>query len=579
MSVLTGNLWRDLERAMTLHNATTDEQLTAIIDGWLKAELDNDAVLRRRSEEDREAPWHAGAVVERTPDGEPDRVVEWLSKQRLAELERSVLRTRKELGQSRYIVAPANEAHLERGFRHQVFEGAIRRHKSGDTSAARRHVVELFEKLGLDIDPQSDLFDDAVRLMTRAHRDLLDAVNRRDLVLWRPKLDDDPASALVARLRPSEVHPAPAAPALTGTSIQQAVALWGAEARKLDKVSEGRISEYQKAVDLFVGWAEADLDLSDVSPTIAGRFREDLVAYPLNASKRPAYRDLSIKRRIAKARADGDQATLSVPTIKGNYLDPLRALFDWAKSTGRVASNPFSGVTVSGGKASGARAGRSDFSEAQLRTLFSAPLFTGAAAESGTRLYLPGDVRVSDWRYWIPLLALFSGARLNELAGLETSDFVEGGEIPYFHIRPSSERRLKTAASTRVVPVHAGLIELGLLDLVERIRASGGGRVFPDLKPGPRGHLSHTPSKFYGRLIDRVLGTDGTVVFHSFRHTFITAMREAGVAKEVRTALVGHENGDTHDGYGKEPMSRLNQAVQSVSFPSLDMKTLQLPAL
>lgn len=47
MSILTEHLWRDLERAMTLPDSPTDEQLKAIIDGWLKAELDQDAVLRR----------------------------------------------------------------------------------------------------------------------------------------------------------------------------------------------------------------------------------------------------------------------------------------------------------------------------------------------------------------------------------------------------------------------------------------------------------------------------------------------------------------------------------------------------
>ena len=46
-------------------------QINALIDQWLKAELDRDAVLRRHTEADRDGAWLPGVILERTSDGYP----------------------------------------------------------------------------------------------------------------------------------------------------------------------------------------------------------------------------------------------------------------------------------------------------------------------------------------------------------------------------------------------------------------------------------------------------------------------------------------------------------------------------
>lgn len=582
--LLTERLWVGLDGLMSSTPAApSPAQIKTLIDDWLRAELREDEYLRTAPDGEK----FDGVIVRRSVGAGLHEVV--------ATLDPSELKTfrklpqpdqERQLGPGGQLLVDQSELDLKRAAFRAGLAGALTRHRDEDGSLAEKHVEDVFRRAGFDTSPFTDAFELATRRMIRAHRDVLLAVEQRDQHGWRPDLDDDPAAPLLASLAPvSTPHVTGDAPVRPGndeksdeTTISEALTAWAAEARKLGDITEGRITEYETAGALFVGWLEKDPPLTEVSPAMAGRFREDLVSYPVNASKSPAFRGLSIRDRVEKARSSSGVKTLSVTTIKGNYLDPLRGLFDWARSTGRVGSNPFSGVTVARGKSSAQRAERGEFTADQLGTLFAAPVFTGAEGDSGVPLYRSGVVRVSDWRYWLPLLALFTGARLNELAGLRASDFDEEEGVSFFHVRPSEERRLKTAASKRIVPVHAVLIDLGFLEVIEQVRASGGDRIFPDLKPGPRGHLSHTPSKFFGRLIDRVLGEDANVVFHSFRHTFITAMRAAGVAKELRTALVGHEDGDTHDSYGSEPISRLNEAVQSVVFTSVDIERLRLPA-
>jgi integrase len=578
--LLTEALWRDLERAMSSkRDVPNPAQIRSLVDHWLRSELDEDAYLRTAPE----GEWHDGVILRTEPGGVADVVVEYLDDSALRDFRAlSAQDQNARLGLNGYLVTHVSDLDLRRRAFRKPFEGAERRHKSADGALAEQQVAEVFRRAGYDPSPFSEAFELATRRMIRAHSDVLSAINQRDEVEWRPELDDDPVASLLGSLVPAPMayeRMDPVTPSelpASVTSVREAATLMLREARKLEQFAEGRATEYDKAVSLFVGWHGSDPDVGAVTPAIAGAFREALVSYPVNASKRSAYRGLSILDRIAKAQEDGDDRTLAAATVKGNYLDPLRGVFDWAKRTGRIKVNPFEGITITESKAAARRRERQDFTDDQLGVLFSAPLFTGAQKDSGEGLYKPGPIRISGWRYWLPIIALFSGARLNELCGLMVSDFEQQDGIAFFHIRESADRGLKTKSSIRIVPIHQALIDLGLLLHVDQMQRAGECRVFPDLEPGPRGYLSHKPSKFYGRLIARTLGDDAAVVFHSFRHTFITRMRKAGVPREVRTALVGHEDNSTHEGYGTEPITRLNDGVQAVRWNELDLARIRL---
>jgi integrase len=55
---------------------------------------------------------------------------------------------------------------------------------------------------------------------------------------------------------------------------------------------------------------------------------------------------------------------------------------------------------------------------------------------------------------WLPLLGLWTGARLEELGGLRVEDVKQEGSIPYIFIRATDGRRLKNKGSERRVPSH-----------------------------------------------------------------------------------------------------------------------------
>jgi integrase len=220
---------------------------------------------------------------------------------------------------------------------------------------------------------------------------------------------------------------------------------------------------------------------------------------------------------------------------------------------------------------------REPWEVSELQLLFSSPIFTGGARPNGGR---------GEAAYWLPLLALYTGARQGELAPLIVGDVTkdDASGITIITIREDEERgkRLKTASSRRVVPVHPELVKLGFVDLVERRCADSGNSapLFPLLRPGPRGGYAEGWSKWFGRYIRNIGISNSARVFHSFRHSFKDALRGAGVGEDLNDALTGHTGGGVGRTYGAKQMvhrfgiTRLADAVAKVQYRGLDLSHL-----
>jgi integrase len=66
------------------------------------------------------------------------------------------------------------------------------------------------------------------------------------------------------------------------------------------------------------------------------------------------------------------------------------------------------------------------------------------------------------WQYWLPILGLFTGARLNELAQLRVIDVSSREGVTTLAILDQDGLRTKNESSVRTLPMHPKLIELGL---------------------------------------------------------------------------------------------------------------------
>lgn len=179
--------------------------------------------------------------------------------------------------------------------------------------------------------------------------------------------------------------------------------------------------------------------------------------------------------------------------------------------------------------------------------------------------------------YWLPLLALFTGARVEELAQLLVSDvqYLEGlGH--YLNITDEAEHsHLKNSASRRRIPIHPILSACGFIDYIAVI--SPAKFLFPHLKPNPRGKMGGYYSNFFSvYLRNQVKIKDSRKVFHSFRHTFKDACRVSGIEEAVHDALTGHTNASVGRKYGNEqyPIEPLFEAMERFDILGLDLSHL-----
>lgn len=114
---------------------------------------------------------------------------------------------------------------------------------------------------------------------------------------------------------------------------------------------------------------------------------------------------------------------------------------------------------------------------------------------------------------------------MREIEGVLCFDFI-----------PHDARRLKTASSRRLVPVHPGLVKLGLLD---HIKGQGVDLLFP-VNVGPHGKLSGAFSKWWRRFTASVGVDSPQKVFHRLRHLVTDKLRASGTQQGIISAILGH---------------------------------------
>ncbi len=186
--------------------------------------------------------------------------------------------------------------------------------------------------------------------------------------------------------------------------------------------------------------------------------------------------------------------------------------------------------------------------------------------------------------FWLPLLALYTGARIEELCQLDLADVRHDGKIAYFDLNELDDKGLKTQASTRRVPLHESLIKLGFLKYVKDVKEAlpDAKKVFPYLVPDKFGKLSTAASKKMNRYLEKAgVKKDRAKVFHSFRHTANQELADRGVPLELRCRLVGHDiNNENAETYTEPlPVARLyKEGVEKMlyTFKGADKKLRHL---
>ena len=162
---------------------------------------------------------------------------------------------------------------------------------------------------------------------------------------------------------------------------------------------------------------------------------------------------------------------------RSDLLACVQALLNFAvKEKGWIESNPWAGTAIAKGRAKK----REPWADEDLASLLASPLFQSYALDADPK----GGC---DAQYWVPLLAMMTGARQAELWQLRVSDVIERDGICLIDINENTEgKSVKSAAGIRKVAVHSKLLALGFGDYVANMREAGHTLLFLN-RPGIRG--------------------------------------------------------------------------------------------
>ena len=350
-------------------------------------------------------------------------------------------------------------------------------------------------------------------------------------------------------------------------------------------IEQSTKTAYKGSFDLFAKLVGGEDRMAhEITEREVQIFNDALAFVPAHATKRGIELKLA-PDMIENPPMGKDKAgnPVEYDTISGNtanlHCTNLQGFFDYMIGSGRRnGNNPFVKLPRhSDGEDIG---GADGFDEHELRAIFNPESLMQAKRPS---------------QFWTPLLALYTGARLNELACLELSDFVEEKGIPCISIRyvPRAKpntiqhnkknrgaRSVKTASSIRLVPLHPDLYEIGIEAYLDDIRAIGATRFYPTLPPDTKGkrerRLSHDGNEYLKKVDVHV---PRKKVMHSFRDTVCEMLAVPDMDDVRADQWTGHANQTVKGRHYRRSKAAVDlQAKEGfglLNFPFIDIEAIQ----
>lgn len=284
-------------------------------------------------------------------------------------------------------------------------------------------------------------------------------------------------------------------------TLKEAIEEYKKRQLELNKWKPNTVRNYQPKIDAMIQ-VFGDRPVNQITTNDARKLAKLLDMLPPGFSRKKEYKDISdLNPKDLKGKHD---KTMDVTTRRG-YLIFARQVLSFAEENEWVIKNPvISGIIP--GKKENPRAQRLPFEDPDdLAKIFSSDLFLEWSKDHPSR-------------FWIPLLALYTGCRLEEIASLYCEDVFLHEGLLCIEINDNHDRTVKNKNAIRTIPLHPFLVEqLKFPQYVAQIKAQGHDRVFPDLTK-ENYKYGNVLSKRFNYYIRQVGIKEKKKTFHSFRH-------------------------------------------------------------
>jgi len=271
-----------------------------------------------------------------------------------------------------------------------------------------------------------------------------------------------------------------------------------------------------------------DIPILKVTPNNARDFKKIISSLPKYRNQSPRYRGLTIKQILSLDGVEGQE-----PKNINKLIYRVRVFFKWLKNnySEYVPQNHFDGLSIQEKKFDKPR---DIFTNKELHKIFDTTPFLNNTIRNPHR-------RNKLASYFVPIIAIHTGMRLEEICQLRLEDVYKEGTVDIIRVTLSKETKLKTVTSQRIVPIHENLKRVGFLEYCNYMKKQKKERVFWDLTKSRDGYGRNIGRYFMEYLRKVGVYEFQSKVFHSLRHTFITNLLQNGVREEVVNGLCGHK--------------------------------------
>lgn len=327
--------------------------------------------------------------------------------------------------------------------------------------------------------------------------------------------------------------------------------------------TEKTYKAYLVAFNIFTKIIDINDDIKMIKREDLQKFKSILIDFPILKSNQY---HLSIDK-ILKLK----QKTISVSTAN-KYLGYIVSFFKWCEQEGYINKGIANGLSIKENKS--LRKPRIDYSIDDLNKLFNkSTLYTTQLNKS---------IKENPERILLPLIALYQGMRINEIAQLYIDDIrIIDGVYCIDINRNTKDKRLKNDSSVRIIPIHQKLIELGFIDYYKKQKYLGKSRLWSNLSMGLEGYSTNF-RKWYGLFNRKEITKDKAKTFHSFRHTFSNTFRQLSLTNDIDhyaiKYLMGHtvSNDITVDIYTHGySMDLMKQVLDKLVYDGINIDSLK----
>ena len=351
--------------------------------------------------------------------------------------------------------------------------------------------------------------------------------------------------------------------------------------------NKGRtVERYGQTIDHFIEIV-GDVPIDSINSKMVFEYKQKYLKIPNRRHQLPKYEGKTIDEILEMNPTEEGRSVYSM----NQSIRRLSTITKWCCANTAMTENPFATDTEKNVKKDKIQ---KNFSDEEIKRLFDPTVYLSSS------IFFIGNQPNRHANFFIPLILLFTGARVSEAAQLHISDVYkvrdkksssDDTDVWIFDFNsnececcpPEHRKSIKNQSSHRRIPVHPSLLEIGLIRYRNIIEKKGETRLFPKNNFQTKGGWSGAFSNWWNTTYLPKVGLKNLAGrktdTHTFRNTCLNKMKSNGVEEGLAMEYAGHHHTSmTFTTYSDkyDPTILIDRVLDKIHYKGLTIEKLKV---